>query len=271
MLNQQDIIHDIRRQNIFKADEMIQNSRFNLTLTEFKIILFAISKVKPNDDIFQEYKIKLSDFYTTCGIKKKESYNEIKKIIENLSNKSWWILRQDPNYPNEICESCVRWFEVVRINRNSNIVTIAFHRDMMPYIIKLHENFKKNNKFYTFFPFLYILKMKSIYSPRLYELLKSYQKNNYQWSFEIKKLRYLLNCDEKLKRFSDFKKRAIDPAVKDINDFSDLKINYITKKYGNTVTSIIFTFEEKSIEEKISIEKQIFSKLDGPVYYWDIL
>ena len=84
-------------------------------------------------------------------------------------------------------ESAVSWFDVVRTNKKSGKVTVAFHRDMMPYLVELAKQ-AEQGMFYTGYNLQFILPMSSRYSPRLYEILKSYQKNNREWFFELEDL-----------------------------------------------------------------------------------
>ena len=53
-------ISEIRNQRVIKSNDLIQKSRFHLSLQEQKIILYLISKVKPNDNNFL-----LAEFDTT--------------------------------------------------------------------------------------------------------------------------------------------------------------------------------------------------------------
>ena len=46
---------------VFKRDDLIQKSRYSLTVQEQRIVLYAMSKIKPTDDAFQEYTF----FYTS--------------------------------------------------------------------------------------------------------------------------------------------------------------------------------------------------------------
>ena len=44
-----------REQYVVKANELIRRTRYTLTAQQQKIVLFAISKIKPEDDIDTEY------------------------------------------------------------------------------------------------------------------------------------------------------------------------------------------------------------------------
>ena len=44
-----------REQYVVKANDLIRKTRYSLTAQQQKIILFAISKIKPDDDITTKY------------------------------------------------------------------------------------------------------------------------------------------------------------------------------------------------------------------------
>ena len=60
----------------------------------------------------------------------------------------------------------------------------------------------------------------------------------------------MLNIGNKYPLFYDFKKRVIDPAIKEINEKTPMQISYEQKKKGKTVVSILLKFKEKSQEKQ---------------------
>lgn len=104
-----------------------------------------------------------------------KSYDRVKDNIRALSNKSWWVsINKDE-------EVLLRFLNTVRTNKRSGTVTIKFHEDMLPYLQELNAQNP-----YTRYKLFYIMTMKSQYSMRLYELLKSVEKLGC-WSFSIAK------------------------------------------------------------------------------------
>lgn len=252
-----------RDMTVAKRDDMVQKGRHQLSVREQRCVLYAISKIKPDDTAFQEYTFSLSDFYALCGLAD-ESYTELKAIMKGLSDKSWWATIDDKG-----TESVVRWFGTVRTNKKSGKVTIKFHEDMMPFLLQL----TKQNAFYTSYNLQYVLPMSSQFSPRLYELLKSYQKNNREWFFPTDELQQLLNAEKYSKNFNDFRKRVLDPAIEEINQYTDLNIamDVVREGRGNRVVRVIFYMAEKSDDALLNAKRAIRDKLDGQLTIEDIL
>lgn len=241
-----------REMEIFKHNDMLQKGRHELSLQEQRCVLFAISKIKPEDTVFQEYTFELADFYKLCGLQG-DSYTELKAILIGLKQKTWWV-ETSPGI-----ESTVSWFNKVRTSKKSGTVTVRFDDDMMPYLLELTKD-----KFYTHYQLKYILPMKSQYAIRLYELLKSYQRNNYEWFFDIEKLKKQLNC-ENYTRFPDLRRWVIEPAVSEINEYTDIKIAWDTVKEGRRVSRVVFYMVGKKDSELLEADAAVNDALDGQI------
>lgn len=249
-----------REMTVAKRDDMVQKGRQRLSVREQRCILYAISRIKPTDEVFHEYTFSLSDFYTLCGLES-QSYTELKSILKGLRDRSWIAVTDDKG-----TESTVSWFNKVRTNKREGRVTIRFDDDMMPYLLQL----TKQNAFYTSYNLQYVLPMSSQYSPRLYEILKSYQKNNREWFFPLEELKLLLDC-QSYDRWPDFRRRALEPAVEEINQYTDINIAWDVEKEGKKVTRVVFYMADKSDDALLNAKRAIQEKLDGQLTIEDIL
>lgn len=258
-----DTKHDEERNlKVYKSDELVQKARYSLSVTEQRFLLYAISKIQPNHDASNFYDIALGDFQKVCGTESDESYSRVKAWIKHLADKSWWMAE-------ERSESLVRWFSVVKIFPRSGLIRVKFHEDMFPHLFRLAEQMRSNGRMYTSYTIRFVLPMKSTYSIRLYELIKSYQKNNTSWWFELDKLKHLLDC-ENYKRFPDFRRYVLEPAVKEINLYTDIKLDYTLTKNGRKVVAVDFTMLEKSFAEIVQAHHAGMDELEGNTHYWDV-
>jgi len=247
-----DKMREIRSYKIVKANDLIQKSRFNLQMQEQKIILYLISKIKPEDMELKEHLFEIQDFCKLCGL---DSYNGanyiyIKKTLKDLRDKSIWITLDDGS------EAVLAWLDTVIVNKDSGTVKLKISEMMKPYLLFLKER-------YTQYELLYTLAMKSQYSIRLYELLKSYE---YQRKriFDIEELKLRLSA-EHYKRFPDFKRKVLDRALEEINTLSDLDVTYTIIKESRRFAKIEFTMMViKDINKRLktwsNIEKIIGEK-----------
>ena len=223
---------ELRNYKVVKSNDLIQKSRFNLSLQEQKIILYLISKVKPEDTELKEYIFEIRDFCKICGLETDsgKNYKDIKQTLKSLRDKSIWITLEDGS------ETTLSWIDKITINKNSGSIKIKIDDMMKPYLIHLQRHF-------TSYELLYTLAMRSQYSIRLYEILKSYayKKNK---TFDIEDLKRTLSAENYI-RFPDFKRYVLDIAIREMNELSDLTISYELIKESRRYAKINFSIEIK--------------------------
>ena len=68
-LNNEQTDHaDLQHYLVVKGNDLIQNSRYSLTLLEQKVILYWITRIKPTDEDFAECEFDMNAFCDLCGI-----------------------------------------------------------------------------------------------------------------------------------------------------------------------------------------------------------
>lgn len=249
-------LKETRNNLVAKDNKLIQNSRFALSTVENKAILYLISKIHPDDKPGTRYIFNCREFQALLKWRGsgENSYNSIKAMLSRLSSMQWWIDLD------EHTEALVKWFNIVHMNKGTGDIEISFHEDMFPFLYELQKHKELDGHFYTTYKLQNITLMKHRYSPRLYELLKSYQYNNHKWTFEngtgsIYDLQRRIAdniIDEKTgasipvipdhwKNWAIFKRDVLNPAVKEINKYTDIKVAYEGMKhdiYRNTTRAV---------------------------------
>lgn len=243
----------LQQQSFFvvKSNRIIQKSRFSMTVQQQKVMLYLISKIKPEDDESCHYQISIRDFCKVCGIdyNNGQNYINVKKAIKEIADKSMWL-----TLPNGK-EVLLRWLNRVSIDRAGGTITVSFHEDMLPFLLDLQER-------YTQYSLELVLPMKSKYGIRLYELLKSFAHMDKPITFTIDELKQRMDCD-KYERFPDFRRYALEKAVEDINSYSDLSVSYILRKDtgSRSYTKIIFSIDRATgidnLERRLRRDKEL--------------
>jgi plasmid replication initiation protein len=251
-----------REQMVQKSNELIRKFKAEMNTPQFKITLYLISKAYTLDNEL-EYTFNIKDFCQCCGLDDDNgnNYRRLKREIRNLRNKSQWVeVWGDPD--TEVLVSLVSkaWF-----NARSGKVRIRLDEDIKPYILELRKNWEQKGELYTKFALLYTLPMKSLYSIRLYELLKSWadatlSENEGHW-WEISQLQALLGSE--YERYQDFRRYVIETALKEINKYSDISVQYEPVKEGRSYKYINFYIRNKTEQELISVKANNHHTLDG--------
>ena len=215
---------------VVKSNDLIRKNRFSLSLTEQRIVLYLISKIKPQDEVLLEYDFNIRDFCEVCGIDYLNNLTQLKDTVKQLRDKSIWITLPDGG------ETTVSWIEKPTLYHNSGTLKIKLDKDMMPYLLQLKENF-------TSYELIAILALKSKFSLRLYELLKSYE---YLGKYEVslEQLRKTMMLETEYPKTNDFKRYVIDKALDEINVYTDLSVSYEVVKQGRTIAGFNFTIQK---------------------------
>lgn len=230
---------------VVKGNELIQKNRFELSLPEQKTVAFICSMIKPIDALDRakgvpyqlEYDFNIRDYCKVCGIDydNGKNYADVKATLKKLSDRSMWVTFEENPDEEVLC----RWLSKVRTNKKSGIAHVELDRDMVPYLFDLGQKF-------TQYQLYNILAMKSAFSVRIYELMKSYafQKSKI---FEVDELKHLLMVED-LKtyaNFNNFKTKILDRAKNEINELTDLNIYFEPITKGRKTVKVKFRIEQK--------------------------
>lgn len=252
-----------RDKTVVKANALIQKSRFSLTVQQQRVILYLISKIDYNDSDFKEYEFSLLEFMRVCGLERNgKGYKELKDCIKEIADKSLWITLDDGNR-----ETLLRWIEKPTIYNREGIIRIRLDNDMKPYLLQLKHNF-------TSYELIYTLMMKSKYSIRLYELIKSihyHELEEYKRQYAIEELRILLDA-EKYTEYRNFNQRVLKPAVEEINRYTDKIVSYEAITRARKTVAIEFTIKSKDSLQCARLRSEIDKELGtDQLTLWDEL
>lgn len=260
-MNLEDEIQKQRERKIYKSDLLI-NARYALSVPEQRLVLYAISLIQKEDTANTIYTIDLNTFRKVCGFTG-DSYTKAKKLLKRLRDNSRWVMIEGE-------ETTIAWFAKVKIVNGDSSVKVKFDEDMFPYLKDLLERYQETGQGYTSYIFQSVIPMKGKYSIHLYEMLKAKIKNesSLKWYYSIDELKEILGCSN-YKRYPDFRRKVIEPAIEDINKYSDIHVTYYTTEQRN-ISKLYFDIIRKNEEEILQAHHDTLTALDGKVHYWDI-
>jgi len=248
--NDNEKVNAARGQLVVKRNDFIQKSRHQLSLQEQKIVLYIISKVKPGDTSFTEQTFSIAEFCRFCGIDETsgKNYSDIKDTLGKLLSRFVWVKLDDGS------ETSLRWIDKATISARSGLIRLRLDEDLRPFLLLLSEH-------YTLYEMRYTLAMKSQYSIRLYELLKSYL---YRKSivFDIEELKRLLNAENWV-RSNDVKRKVLDIAIREINEYTDVAVQYHFQKEGKRFVRVCFDISRKEAFDRFVVGVNVNQTIDA--------
>lgn len=252
---------------VSKSNQIVQKCRYDFSVTEQRTIAYICSKIKPIEILdrtkgtpFQlEYEFNILDYVRTCGLQDNgKLYEEVKSTLKGLRDKSMWLTLPDGS------ETTVGWLAKATTNKRSGIAKIKIDEDLAPYLFDLKEKFLS-------YGLKNVLNMKSQYSIRIYELMKSYHDmkigqtdhrskseklktpKKIEWTIDLDELKRLLMVDtiKSYSNFKDFRRYVLEKAQKEINELTDISVYYEPITKGRKTIKVKFTIVSKTGVERL--------------------
>ncbi|MCC5911839.1 MAG: replication initiation protein [Clostridiaceae bacterium] len=218
---------------VVKSNALVE-CRARMTALEQKIITVLASEINLNDEDFKDYEFSIKEFINLAGTNETAIYNQIHESAARLMQKIVTFRRGKEKITTAFLSSA-------RTIDGEGKIMLRFDPSLKPEFLKLKEMF-------TQYQLKNVLSLKGSHTLRLYELLKQYEKIKRR-EFEVKEIKELLGVDEGYSRFYDFEKYVLKPAKTEINEKTDIWIDYEKIKEGRKIAKLKFEIEPKHFEE----------------------
>jgi plasmid replication initiation protein len=240
-------------------DNRLIEARYKLTVNEQRLVLGLASMVRKDDEDFKDYVVHVDDIAELFGIDGGESlYERMEEATKALMTTSGaFNISLEPNKL-----KLVRWVSYAEYVKGSGKILMRFDKSIKDFMIQIKSQF-------TQYQLSAVRQFKSAYAIRFYELMamkrnmgKGAKDGFFYREFEIDELKsYLAITKGEYKLLADLKRRAIEPALKEINEFSDIEIikhknewaEYV--KQGRAVHKIIIRAKPKKQRQMDLVEQ----------------
>lgn len=255
-----------KKRGVIKAQRsFFQEARYGLSLLEHRMVYFAILTGQQNGTPFEPVTVPVKEFAEVCGLEGNSTYSELKKHTKKLIEKSVEIVYKDDKGKHLLQSS---WVTDVTYHEKTGTVTITPNK-------KLEKFFDNKSKSFSTTEFYYLVKFTCQYSERLYELLKSLDFKPVV-DFDIEELRDKLAVGKKYGNFADLSRYVLEPAIADINKFTDLDIAFQERRgMYNKITSVNFSINKKNVpllydrEKNGEFRKHSNEPIEGQATFWE--
>ena len=237
--------------NLIVKDNALIEASHKLSESEQRLVLLAILKGREFCDSIEELKdkeliIHAEDYMKAFGVERQSAYESLKKAVLGLFEAKWGY--RFVNSKGNIEVAYERFTQSAKYVENEATVKFMFANSIIPMLVELERNF-------TSYEIEQVANLQSRYAMRLYECLIRFKASKLL-NITLDELRFRFGLlDTEYKVMSDFKKRVLDMAVKDINDNTDITVSYDQHKQGRTITSFTFKFKQKAKVKTAKVEQ----------------
>lgn len=226
-------VFNTAKKYVVQSYELI-NSKLLLSSVELNLLYCFITQIDTEDKDFKQYKVHKKDIEKMIGLEL--DFNSIDKATTNLM-RPFKIETRNMTDKNSFKKRNL----FSSIDFSNNEFSFRFNEEMKEHLIGLKNNFVSAKFIGT------VSKMKSIYSKRIYFMLKQRLLLK-TWTIEVDILRDKLvdPKSESLNIFNNFKRKVLDMAMTEINTHSDIKFDYEVIKEGRTIKSLKFNISKNN-------------------------
>ena len=247
--------------DIVRKSESLVKARYRLNPLALKFVTTIIANLKRSDEIDKEYIFRVKDFAEMMEVSYHDIYREMEEAVNELLKKPLHI-KTDTGWIK------ANWISDAEYKEGEGYISFTISKKLRPYLLAVQEKFLK-------YRIENILKLRSGYVIRLYEILKDWynQSERYNGTKKVEKIvevRWLREILEVPKSYqygnsSGIKYRIIEKAKKELAEHTDIKFDYEEIKTGRKVTHLKFTIEENPKvlkKEPKKIEQNNFAELE---------
>ncbi len=236
-------------------------ARYSLTVGEQRLILAMVSMIHPDDADFFDYEISVREFSVLMNVDLTNAYREIEKISYRIMNRVLHIEEQTGWLR-------IGWISSCRYNHEKGTVSLSFDPKLKPYLLHLKREFTKCR-------IAIVTQFQSIYSIRIYQLLKQYKGIGFR-ALGLDELKDILGIKkDQYRTFRDFNKRILKQSKKEFekkdesgNFRCDLTFILETFREGRRIARLKFIIIEQEYHETAAVipdtvERKTDSKTDA--------
>lgn len=231
---------------IKKSNDLIE-ARYMFDLWETRFFLAILSLIHKDDKELHVYRIRFKDVIKTFDLKSNSSYDLLREAAKSIMDRKVAVAYEKDGATREILYHIIRKVDYLKEDKDLKVgekheyIDVVVEEEMKPFLLELQKNF-------TAYDLRNVVQL-GVYPIRIYELLKQYE-NIGKRTLKIDEIKKMFELTSQYPRFSNFYQKIIQPAVKEINEHTDLKIIDILKiKEDRNVVALQFFFKKKEEEE----------------------
>lgn len=237
-------MNDMIEMEVWQSNRLVEAAQ-TLTLNEKRIVLAAAALHDPRKPLPVKGTVTfhVEDFATVFGLTSHSVYEAMADATKRLYNRNIRTISPSPRGKGKQRITDIRWVWMAEYNAGAATVTLGFSPAVAPYLTMLQAEF-------TRFKLKQIGNIGSFYGLRIYEICCQYKMAGHR-TIKLEDLREMLDLQDKYPRIDSLRARVLDPALKEINAYTDLRVVMTPVKKGRVVTGLHFAIKQ---DEQMQLE-----------------
>ena len=266
-------LNELSKRKVVEHNSLI-TSIAKMDKTPLKMFELAVSLIDtenpPEDHTVYLSKQELFAFFK---VNDNDKNSRFKQAIEKMQKQAFFQIKKEQDkgfkFVSIVPIPYVEWTDY------NDEVKIEFHREIMPYLINLKNNFTQHalsdiaelNSKYAIILYRWLsmnynqYEHYSVKGGRREEQIESYRNPK----IGIRELREMTDTVNEYQRFDRFESYILKNSLKEINDHTTFNVTHEKVKKGRSIDSIIFHITKKQVADDISYKQDDPSYIDGKI------
>lgn len=219
----------------------LTTARYEMSACEMDIVFALISMIKKDDRPGTVYSFHIQDLNALSG--REWNYQRLMKSASKLRGREYQFEDEHKIIQVGVLASSVYL-------KGDGTIELEISERMRPYLIDLQNNF-------TTYHLQSVFKLTSKYAKRIYQICSQWKDIGETKPYTIDEFKTMLSLKdpkgiepEQYAKFSTLKKYVLDIAVAQINEHTDLRIEYNLTKKGRSYNKIRFYAKSQKTESQ---------------------
>ncbi len=248
---------------VVKSNKLVQALQ-TLTLAETRVIQLAIVDARETGKGLhssQPLELNAARFAKAFNVSNDAAYLTLIEAEDSLFKRQFTITNDDGTLTKS------RWIQDANYRKGEGRILVTLTRVVVEHVTRI-DGFEE---YFTSYYLKQTSLFSSVYAVRLYELLMQWKSIGKTPHYELKKFREQLGIGiNEYPRMEPFKRRVLHVAIEQINESSDIIVEYEQHKKGRSITGFSFTLKKKKdastkvIQTQTKNPSDFFSKMTDP-------
>ncbi len=223
---------------VVKSNRLVQALQ-TLTLSETRLLQLAIVDARETGQGLstdEPLELNALRYAKAFNVSPDAAYLALIEAEDSLFKRQFTITNEDGTLTKS------RWIQDANYRKGEGKILVTLTRVVIEHVTKI-DGFEQ---YFTSYHLKKTADFKSVYAVRLYELLMQWKSVGKTPVYELNKFRSQLGIGvNEYARMEAFKRRVLDIAVDQINEFSDITVKYVQHKKGRAISGFSFSFKQK--------------------------
>ena len=241
---------------VVKSNKLVQALQ-TLTLSETRLLQLAIVDARETGQgLSTDEPLELSAirYAKAFNVSPDAAYLALIEAEDSLFKRQFTITNEDGSLTKS------RWIQDANYRKGEGRILVTLTRVVIEHVTKI-DGFEQ---YFTSYHLRKTSEFKSVYAVRLYELLMQWKSIGKTPLFELNKFRSQLGIGvNEYTRMEAFKRRVLDIAIDQINEFSDINLKYEQHKKGRSISGFSYSFKQKKLTHEHIGSKRDPNTLDA--------